>query len=103
MEELRTIVKDVKQDTLDIARVFKLISQVKIGGKPTIDIYFTDQGIGYINALSTLSPKLFVIEEDKYISLKKDYNDLKKENQTLLLQISKLQKQNAKKKLLWFK
>lgn len=73
---LRPILKDVLQDTLDIAKVFKLLQDTDVGKLKAIDVYFTEQGIGYLNALASLNPNLFVVSEDKYLKVKSDNADL---------------------------
>lgn len=93
---LRPILKEIEQDTLDIAKVFKLLSLVEVGKLKAIDVYFTEQGKGYLNALASLNPRLFVINEEKYIKLKLDNSDLIKLNKILISDNLELKEVNSK-------
>lgn len=71
---LRPIIEGIEQDTLDVAKVFKLLSTVDVGKRKAIDVFFTETGEGYLNALASLNPKLFVVREDIYLELQSKYN-----------------------------
>ena len=99
MNGIRPILKDVEQDTLDIAKVFKLLSEIKIDNKKAIDVYFTEQGVGYLNAMASLNPKLFVVPEEKYLVLEAKFDELKKHNLEIYHKRLELIKENEKLRL----
>ena len=79
LQPLPKIKSELDSELVDVARVFYLLSTTKdTNNKPAIDSYFTDEGRGYLNAVSSINPKLRVVSLEEYNLLMKKYNELNK-------------------------
>lgn len=76
---IRRVYKDVEQETIDVARVFQLLSEIQVDGKSLKDTMLTEWGKGYVNSFSTFNEKFAIVPEYKYEELKKQKEELEEE------------------------
>lgn len=85
MNELRPILKEVEQDSINMNRFFTIIKNTKIGDETILDKMFTEWGKGYINSLCSNNSRLSIVPEKDYLILKKKYEKLKNKKQNFII------------------